>query len=132
MTKQDKNAIIRELKKLIPAGVGLAAVSAQQAVSSCIQAVRTMPEEEDWIPVKKELPERYENVLIICASTVNGRTPKIVKGYLSYDEMGRDMWYEKITTMYDPTCNPLRKDLYTVTHWRPLPAMPGEDAGGSK
>ena len=118
MTKQDKNAVIRELKKLIPAGVGLVAVSAQQAVSSCIQAVRTMPEEEDWIPVTERLPdeaevrewlrkyEEYPEYLV----TIDGAMTSTTLRY-----WGGDTWVD----WQDYT--------YKVTHWKHLPPVPGKE-----
>ena len=67
-----------------------------------------VPEPRRWIPVTDRLPERYTDVLVVCAGTIE------VAQYVGLDPDNHWRW-EDIESRDIP-----------VTHWMPLPDPPKE------
>lgn len=85
-------------------------------------ALKAVEDEQRWIPVEEGLPEKYKDVLIVCRSEIGIALGRLV--VIGFDSL---KW--EIYGVDDPV------PLIAVTHWRPLPEGPGEEArreGGAK
>ena len=66
-----------------------------------------------WISVGDRLPEVDQDVLVVCHRVRRGLPPPPFCGLANYDANG---FYNERINM----------DLFEVTHWAPLPPLPGE------
>lgn len=74
----------------------------------------------NWISVEEKLPKAKEDVLFVARFGQPDGEPLIAFGYKETDDEDDRLWYDRTET--DPHGELI--DVYDVTHWMPLPALP--------
>lgn len=74
----------------------------------------------EWISVKEKLPPAKEDVLFVAVFGQGADAqPCACYGYKDSDDPESNLWYDRLDT--DRDGKPI--DVYTVTHWLPVPAF---------
>lgn len=115
MTKQDKNTAIAALEELKGECTGIIAAT----IEDCQTIIRQLPETGGWIPVALGfLPEEAE---IQESLRKWGEYPEYLVA-IEGAAVPNTLFYWGNNTWVDGD-----RYHYKVTHWQPLPAMPGKE-----